>query len=61
MTLCDYCCLKDGLCAHIKEMMKHILSNTGIDGSQLCPLLLASATPTKEVENAETKKSTETS
>jgi len=41
MIFCDYCSLKDGICAHLKEVMKHTLRNTGIDGSMLCPLLLA--------------------
>ncbi|MBA7682498.1 hypothetical protein ES703_90848 [subsurface metagenome] len=43
MSLCDYCLIKDGLCPHLKAVMKHTLRNTGIDGSQLCPLILAVA------------------
>ena len=41
MNFCDYCLLKDGVCAHLKTVMKHALRNTDIDGSQLCPLILS--------------------
>ncbi len=50
MSLCDYCLIKDGLCAHLKAVMKHSLRNTGIDGSQLCPLILAAGEPNKTRE-----------
>ena len=39
--LCDSCFLKGPICAHLKEIMKLQLANTGIDGSKLCPLLIA--------------------
>ena len=41
--LCGSCLLKGGMCAHLKEIMKIQLGNTGIDGSKLCPLLIAAA------------------
>lgn len=41
--LCNYCPLKGPMCDHLKEIMKIQLGNTGIDGSKLCPLLVATA------------------
>jgi len=38
---CGYCPLKGPMCTHLKEIMKLGLQNTGIDGSKLCPLLIA--------------------
>jgi len=40
---CGYCPLKGPMCTHLKEIMKLQLVNTGIDGSKLCPLLIAGA------------------
>ena len=48
MAFCDCCPLKDGLCAHLKEIMKHILRNTDIDGSKLCLLSIATCEAAKE-------------
>ena len=50
MGLCDYCLIKDGLCAHLKAVMKHTLRNTGIDGSQLCPIILAAAPKENQIK-----------
>ena len=55
MTFCDHCLLKDGLCAHLKETMKHILRNTDIDGSKLCPLSIATSKATEEGESEDIK------
>ena len=55
MGFCDYCLLKDGLCAHLKETMKHILRNTDIDGSKLCPLSIAASKATEGGKPQEVK------
>jgi len=41
-NLCNYCSLKGEMCTCLKEIMKIQLKNTGVDGSKLCPLLIAS-------------------
>ena len=58
MSFCDYCSLKGGLCAHLKEIMRHTLRNTDIDGSKLCPLFLGATEPvtTGETEDGRTQK-----
>ena len=48
MSFCDYCLIKEGLCAHLKEIMKHTLRNTDIDGSKLCPLVLSATEGEKD-------------
>jgi len=48
MTFCDHCLLKNGICPHLKELMKESLKHTGIDGAKLCPLLLAAANSKEE-------------
>ena len=41
MNVCHYCLIKDSLCVALKSVVEHALRNTDIDGSQLCPLMLA--------------------
>lgn len=40
--ICADCSMKDGLCLHLKQLMKVALAGTLIDGSKLCPLIIAS-------------------
>lgn len=45
---CHYCSLKDGVCAHLKELMRNALRHTEINGAQLCPLMLAASETVSE-------------